>query len=77
MEAWPPVSGNLPPWRHGRPSQDKPKFQLAARSAVHTHNLAVYSNLAAFGQAESLNTGGSKNGPRPQKQANRGPKQEK
>ena len=31
MEAWPPVSGNLPPWRHGRPSQDKPKFQLAAQ----------------------------------------------
>ena len=46
-------------------------------SAVHTHNLAVYSNLAAFGQAESLNRGRVQNVLRPKIGLNRGPKWEK
>ena len=46
-------------------------------SADHTHNLAVYSNLAAFGQAESLNWGRVQNVLRPKIGLNRGPKWEK
>ena len=46
-------------------------------SADHTHNLAVYSNLAAFGQAESLNRGRVQNVLRPKIGLNRGPKWEK
>ena len=46
-------------------------------SAVHTHNLAVYSKSGNFGHAHSLNTGAAKNGLRPKKPLNRGPEWEK
>ena len=73
-------SGTGPNWSGTCPNWSSPSSNLEPSgllSAVHTHNLAVYSKSGNFGHAHSLNTGAAKNGLRPKKPLNRGPEWEK